>query len=201
MQVTEAVFIKSSSRQAECPKPVFPEYAFIGRSNVGKSTLINMICDKNGLAKTSSTPGKTIAINHYKINDRWYLVDLPGYGYARRSKELRAQWENRLDEYLSKRENLQCVFVLIDSRIPPQQSDLEFANHLGNLQVPFVFVFTKCDKLKANELTDQVNLFCEAVLENWEEMPRCFITSGQNGTGRQEILKFMEECNKLFRRF
>jgi GTP-binding protein len=198
MEIKKSVFVKSSGKLEECPNPEKPEYAFIGRSNVGKSSLINMLCNHKELARTSSNPGKTIAINHFLINDKWYIVDLPGYGYAKRSKELRTKWEDELEKYLSGRENLQCVFVLIDSRIEPQASDLEFINFLGKLEVPFAIVFTKTDKLNQSERSKHTKQFTDKVLESWEELPSVFQTSATEKKGGDKLLKFIEEVNKDF---
>jgi GTP-binding protein len=175
-----------------------PEYAFIGRSNVGKSSLINMLCNHKELARTSSNPGKTIAINHFLINDKWYIVDLPGYGYAKRSKELRTKWEEELEKYLRGRENLQCVFVLIDSRIEPQTSDLEFVNFLGKLEVPMAITFTKIDKLNQSERSKNIKKFTDKVLEYWEELPPVYQTSAIDKKGKDKLLKFIDEVNKAF---
>ena len=180
----------------ECPKPDIPEYAFIGRSNVGKSSLINMLCMNGGLAKTSATPGKTRLINHFLVNGSWYLVDLPGYGYAKVSKSIRKDFDKTLFNYLSKRENLYCVFVLIDSRIPPQANDMEFISRLGELQIPFVIVFTKTDKVTQKKLSDNTKLFKNEMLKTWEELPPCFYTSATTKRGREEILEYIEETNK-----
>jgi GTP-binding protein len=198
MEIKKSVFVKSSGKLEECPNPEKPEYAFIGRSNVGKSSLINMLCNHKELARTSSNPGKTIAINHFLINDKWYIVDLPGYGYAKRSKELRTKWEDELEKYLSGRENLQCVFVLIDSRVEPQASDLEFINFLGKLEVPFAIVFTKTDKLNQSERSKHTKQFTDKVLESWEELPSVFQTSATEKKGGDKLLKFIEEVNKDF---
>ena len=186
-----AEFVKSSSSLKECPKPDLPEYAFIGRSNVGKSSLINMLCAHKGLAKTSATPGKTRLINHYKVNELWYLVDLPGYGYAKVSKNQRKDFDKTLFNYLSKRENLHCVFVLIDSRIPPQANDMEFIRRLGELQIPFSIVFTKTDKTTQKQLSDNTKTFKNEMLKTWEELPPCFYTSSNTKAGREEIFEFI----------
>ena len=186
-------FVKSSPSLKECPKPDMPEYAFIGRSNTGKSSLINMLCMNSKLAKTSATPGKTRLINHYLINERWYLVDLPGYGYAKVSKNKRKDFEKTLFNYLCKRGNLYCVFVLIDSRISPQANDLEFINRLGDLQIPFAIVFTKTDKTTQKELSDNTKAFKTEMLKNWDELPPCFYTSSTTKRGREEILEFIEK--------
>ena len=191
MLVRKAEFVKSSPSLKECPKPDMPEYAFIGRSNVGKSSLINMLCMNGGLAKTSATPGKTRLINHYRINESWYLVDLPGYGYAKVSKKNRKDFNRTLFNYLVKRENLYCVFVLIDSRIPPQGNDMEFISHLGELQIPFAIVFTKTDKTTQKQVSDNTKLFKDEMLKTWEELPQCFYTSSATKRGREEILEFI----------
>ena len=171
-----------------------PEYAFTGRSNVGKSSLINMLCMNGSLAKTSATPGKTRLINHFLINESWYLVDLPGYGYAKVSKKMRKDFEITLFNYLSKRENLYCVFVLIDSRIPPQANDMEFINRLGEMQIPFAIVFTKIDKTTRKQLTDNTKAFVNEMYKTWEELPPCFYSSAVTKKGREEILEFISEA-------
>jgi GTP-binding protein len=198
MEVKKAVFVKSAEKIIDCPKPDKPEYAFIGRSNVGKSSLINMLVNKPNMARVSSSPGKTITINHYIINDSWFLVDLPGYGYARRSKTMRGEWEASLEVYLKDRENLQCLFVLIDSRIDPQDSDLEFLNFLGNLEVPFSIVFTKIDKLNQSIHAKNMKAFTDEVLKNWEVLPPVFQTSAIEKKGKDKILSYIEEINKDF---
>lgn len=198
MEIKKSIFVRSSGNLSECPKPDIPEYAFIGRSNVGKSSLINMLCNHKELARTSSNPGKTIAINHFLINDKWYIVDLPGYGYAKRSKELRTKWEEELEKYLRGRENLQCVFVLIDSRIEPQTSDLEFVNFLGKLEVPMAITFTKIDKLNQSERSKNIKKFTDKVLEYWEELPPVYQTSAIDKKGKDKLLKFIDEVNKTF---
>jgi len=191
MLVRKAEFVKSSPSLKECPKTDMPECAFIGRSNVGKSSLINILCMNGGLAKTSTTPGKTRLINHYRINENWYLVDLPGYGYAKVSKNMRKNFDKTLFNYLCKRDNLHCVFVLIDSRIPPQTNDMEFINRLGELQIPFVIVFTKTDKTTQKQLNDNTMAFKNEMLKLWEELPQCFYTSSVTKQGREEILEFI----------
>jgi GTP-binding protein len=198
MEIKKSVFVTSSGKLSECPMPDKPEYAFIGRSNVGKSSLINMLCNHKELARTSSNPGKTISINHFLINDKWYIVDLPGYGYAKRSKDLRTKWEEELEKYLRGRENLQCVFVLVDSRIEPQTSDLEFINFLGKLEVPFSIVFTKTDKLNQSGRSKNTKLFTDKVLEYWDELPTIFHTSANEKKGKDKMLKFVDEINKNF---
>ena len=189
-------FIKSSPSLKECPKPDMPEYAFIGRSNVGKSSLINMLCMNGKLAKTSATPGKTRLINHYNINGSWYLVDLPGYGYAKVSKNIRKDFDKVLFNYLTKRDNLYCVFVLIDSRIPPQTNDLEFISKLGELHIPFAIVFTKTDKTTQKQFNDNIKAFEHEMLKTWEELPPCFYSSSVTKRGREEILEFIIQVKK-----
>ena len=196
MIIKKADFLTSNTRIDKLPKDKIPEYAFIGRSNVGKSSLINMLTKRRSLAKTSSTPGKTITINHFIINDEWYLVDLPGYGYAKRSKKQREDWEVMLARYIGQRRNLICTFVLVDSRIEPQNSDLGFMEWLGGNQVPFAIVFTKADKLKASELNRNIEAYKQRLLEDWEELPAIFITSSETGKGRDELLDFIEEQNR-----
>ncbi|GAB3828920.1 ribosome biogenesis GTP-binding protein YihA/YsxC [Pontibacter rugosus] len=178
-----------------CPTPDKPEYAFIGRSNVGKSSLINMLTQQKGLAKTSGQPGKTQLINHFLINNEWYLVDLPGYGYAKVSKSSREDWRRMINFYMQKRENLTCVFVLIDSRHEPLQVDLDFINHLGTMGVPFVLVFTKLDKQSALKTDSTIAAYQRKLGENWDELPQMFRTSAEKGMGRDEVLNFIEEVN------
>ncbi|WP_460677529.1 ribosome biogenesis GTP-binding protein YihA/YsxC [Hymenobacter coalescens] len=199
MLIRDARFLQSNTEVAKCPPATFPEYAFIGRSNVGKSSLINMLTGRTALAKTSSLPGKTQLINHFLINDEWYLVDLPGYGYARVSKESRAKWGKMIRAYLAKRENLSCVFVLIDSRLEPQAVDLEFITMLGEMGVPFVLVFTKTDKQSSSRTQQHVQGFLEKMRETWEELPRYFVTSAVARNGRDEVLGFIEEVNQQMR--
>ena len=177
MIIRKAAFLQSNTKVDKLPAANKPEYAFIGRSNVGKSSLINMLTNKKQLAKTSSTPGKTITINHFIINDEWYLVDLPGYGFAQRSKKDRESWKVMLDSYIKNRKNLVCMFVLVDSRIEPQKIDLEFISHLGELQMPFCIIFTKVDKIKEAELQRNVQVYKDKLAEQWEELPPFFITS------------------------
>lgn len=196
MIIKKAFFLASNNYISKLPKDNMPEYAFIGRSNVGKSSLINMLTQRRALAKTSSTPGKTITINHFVINDEWYVVDLPGYGYARRSKKQREEWQTMLAKYISQRRNLVCTFVLIDSRIEPQNSDLGFMEWLGENQVPFAIVFTKIDKLKTAELENNIEKYKQRLLEDWEELPAIFLTSSEKGIGRDEVLDFIEEQNR-----
>lgn len=193
MEITSAEFITSNTDYAKCPKPVKPEFAFIGRSNVGKSSLINMLVLKKGLAKTSQTPGKTQLINHFEINKVWYLVDLPGYGYAKVSKTARAQWENMIRGYLKNRTNLMCVMVLIDSRIEPQTIDLDFIDWLGSAQIPFSIVFTKADKQKLDKTIANVETFKTAMLQTWASLPAMFITSAEKKQGREELLDYLDD--------
>ena len=195
MIIKDAHFISSNSRIDKLPKDNMPEYAFIGRSNVGKSSLINTLVQRKGLAKTSSTPGKTIAINHFVVNNQWYLVDLPGYGYAKRSKKAREEWQVMLANYIRRRRNLLYTFVLVDSRIEPQNSDIGFMEWLGENQVPFCIVFTKADKLGKAELEKNVEDYKKRLLEDWEELPPLFVTSSETKLGREEILDFIEQQN------
>lgn len=196
MTIQDAKFLMSNSRVEECPAPTLPEYAFIGRSNVGKSSLINMLTNHKGLAKTSSQPGKTQLINHFLINDNWYLVDLPGYGYAKISKDARAKWARMINFYLRRRENLTCVFVLIDSRHQPQAVDLEFMEQLGSEGIPFVMVFTKADKQSGSRTSQHVVQYLETMGQSWDELPRHFVTSAEEKTGRDEVLDFIAEINQ-----
>ncbi len=198
MIVKSAEFICSNTQISKLPPAIKPEYAFIGRSNVGKSSLINMITDKKGLAKTSQTPGKTQLINHFLINENWYLVDLPGYGYARISKSKKEDWNKYIRNYLEKRENLQCVFVLIDSRLEPQKIDLDFCASLGERGIPFVITFTKADKQGKVKTDQNVVKFRKAILGLFEEVPQHFITSAELQTGRDGILNFIDEVNRKF---
>ena len=195
MEIKEARFIVSNSKVENCPKPDRPEYAFIGRSNVGKSSLINMITNKKSLAKISGKPGKTRLINHFLINDEWYLVDLPGYGYAKVPKKERLKWEQFLKKYIVERENLYCLFVLIDSRHPAQPVDLKFMEWLGNSEIPFSIIFTKTDKLKTEELDANLKTYEEKLFETWETMPGYFISSSETSAGKDEILDFIENIN------
>ncbi|HEY1165768.1 MAG TPA: ribosome biogenesis GTP-binding protein YihA/YsxC [Chitinophaga sp.] len=199
MIIKSAEYLISNAEWDKCPKPVLPEYAFIGRSNVGKSSLINMLANNEKLAKTSGTPGKTQLINHFLINQAWYLVDLPGYGFAKVSQSARRRWEQMIENYLRKRENLVNVFVLIDSRHTPQKLDLEFINQLGEWQVPFNLVFTKADKNTQVETSRNVKAFLNKLKEDWEFLPAHFITSTVKKTGRDAILGFIDEMNAQFR--
>lgn len=193
MIIQTASFIKSSTSISQCPSPDKPEFGFIGRSNVGKSSLINMITGWSKLAKTSATPGKTKTINHFLINDKWYLVDLPGYGYAKVPLRLRDSWIKSAEEYILKRDSLVCLFVLLDSRHKPQESDLSFMEFLGLNQIPFARVFTKCDKLSSAALSKGLSHYNKVMLAGWESLPSTFLTSIVNGSGREEILNFIEE--------
>lgn len=195
MSIQSAKFISSSPNIKNCPKATLPEYAFIGRSNVGKSSLINMITGIKTLAKVSQTPGKTQLINHFLINEKWYLVDLPGYGYAKVSKTSRKLFSDIITDYIQKRENLYCLFVLVDSRLEPQKNDLEFINWLGRNQVPFALVFTKTDKINAPTLQNNIEVYKNEMLNQWEELPKIFTSSSVNRTGREDIIDFIEEIN------
>lgn len=195
MQIKSAEFFISNSRADQCPVTDKPEYAFIGRSNVGKSSLINMLTQRKALAMTSSTPGKTMLINHFVINDEWFLVDLPGYGYAKRGKKEVEKLQKLISYYVLNREELTCLFVLIDSRLKPQKIDLEFIQFLGENGVPFGLIFTKADKTKRGELKRNVEAFLNTLREEWEEFPPYFITSSDNGLGRDEVLNYIQQIN------
>lgn len=195
MEIKEARFVISNSKADKCPPPKYPEYAFIGRSNVGKSSLINMLCNNKKLAKTSSTPGKTQLINHFLINQSWYLVDLPGYGYAKVSKTLRAGFSKIIADYLKNRTNLQCLFILVDSRIPALDVDLEFIRSIGEKGIPMCIVFTKYDKLKKTEAAEKIELYKQKLLEDWEELPMAIITSSTTKMGREDILNYVDAIN------
>jgi GTP-binding protein len=202
MEIIQANYLISSPSVEKCPPPEKAEYAFIGRSNVGKSSLINMLCNKKELAKVSSSPGKTQMINHFLITSsdkkEWYLVDLPGYGYAKRSIKQRNSWQKMIDGYLKSRENLVNLFILIDSRISPQKIDLEFVNKLGSWQMPFAIVFTKADKSTQKETANNVNDFLKELLKTWEEPPPHFVTSAIKRTGSRPILSFISELNTAY---
>jgi GTP-binding protein len=199
MIVKSAEFICSNTQISKLPPPTKPEYAFIGRSNVGKSSLINMLVNKKGLAKTSQTPGKTQLINHFMINEDWYLVDLPGYGYARISKSKKEDWNKFIRTYLDKRESLQTVLVLIDARHEPQKIDLEFCNWLGEKGLSFVLVFTKADKQSSLKTDQNVAGFKKALGETFEEIPPYFVTSAENKLGRDEVLGFIDDVNRQYK--
>lgn len=198
MIIKSAEFVCSNTKTAKLPEPNLPEYAFIGRSNVGKSSLINALTSRKGLAKTSQTPGKTQLINHFVINKDWYLVDLPGYGYAKTAKTNRKEWMSFIKKYLFSRENLQCVFVLIDVRLKPQKSDLDFCCMLGEKGIPFVLVFTKADKQSSTLSNRHIQLFKDALLTWFEELPAVFLTSAEKQVGCDEILHFIKEVNTKF---
>lgn len=208
MEIKVAEYVISSPSVDKCPKPDRPEYAFLGRSNVGKSSLINMLCHKKNLAKVSSTPGKTQLINHYEIKsespvsgkgrgklEKWYLVDLPGYGFAVRSQQQRKDWQKMIEDYIRKRENLVNLFILIDSRHEPQKSDIGFINKLGEWRIPFTLVFTKADKNKPGATARNVNAFLQQLSHTWAELPVHFITSAIDSSGRQEMLQYIENLN------
>ena len=196
MIIKDAKFIISNSRADMCPKHDRPEYAFIGRSNVGKSSLINMLTGRKALAKTSSTPGKTLLINHFLINNDWYLVDLPGYGYAQRGKSEVSKLKSLIEHYVLEREELTCLFVLIDSRHELQAKDAEFIRLLGENGVPFGIIFTKADKLSKTAAKNNVEHICKSLSEEWEELPPYFVTSSATGLGKDEVLDFIDDCNK-----
>ncbi|HPE76603.1 MAG TPA: ribosome biogenesis GTP-binding protein YihA/YsxC [Draconibacterium sp.] len=196
MEIKEARFVMSNTDVKKCPAPNKPEYAFIGRSNVGKSSLINRLTNKKSLAKISGKPGKTRLINHYIINDEWYLVDLPGYGYAEVPKKERLKWEQFIKRYILQRENLYCLFVLVDSRHEPQKPDLDFMEWLGISEVPFSIIFTKTDKLKPEELKTNLKKYEDKMFETWETMPGYFVSSAETGEGTEEILGYIEQINK-----
>jgi GTP-binding protein len=199
MIIRSADFVISNSDVKGCPHPKMPEYAFIGRSNVGKSSLINMLTQRAKLAKTSSTPGKTQLINHFNINTEWYLVDLPGYGYARASKDKRKEFSRVITDYIGGRTtNLMNLFVLIDIRLEPQKIDIEFLQWLGENAIPFVLVFTKCDKLSTNQMQSNLAGYKRYLKQEWEELPPIFLSSSETTMGRDEILNFIEETNKFF---
>jgi GTP-binding protein len=196
MEIRSATFVTSNTTVKQCPPPDRHEYAFIGRSNVGKSSLINMLTNNGKLAKTSSTPGKTQLINHFLVNNEWYLVDLPGYGYVKTCKELRKQFSAIIRDYILRRENMVCLFVLVDSRHAPREIDLEFMAWLGENGVPFVIVFTKADKLAANERRACIAAYEKVMLEQWTSMPRTFLTSAESRLGREELLAYLDELNR-----
>ena len=198
MKIKSAEFVISNTDYKLCPKQTHPEYAFIGRSNVGKSSLINTLVNRKNLAKTSGKPGKTQLINHFKINDSWFLVDLPGYGYASTSKTNREMFKDMINKYLLNRKNLICLFVLLDIRHNPQSIDLEFMEKMGQAKIPFVMVFTKSDKISQTQIRKNIKLYKNKMLKQWEYLPDLFITSSENKNGISEILKFIEEYNEEF---
>ena len=195
MNVVHAEFVMSNAEVAKCPKSHLPEYAFIGRSNVGKSSLINMLCNRKGLAKTSSRPGKTQLINHFLINKKWHLVDLPGYGYARVSKTQKKVFQKFVTDYFLKRTELICAFLLIDIRHEPQPVDLDFFKWLGEHQIPFSIVFTKADKIKPGSIEKRINNYFDELKKDWEELPPYFVTSASKGNGKEELLGYIQEIN------
>ena len=196
MIIKTAEFVVSNTNPDKCPTGKLPEFAFIGRSNVGKSSLINMLVNRKNLAKTSSTPGKTQTINHFLIDNSWYLVDLPGYGYAKAGKTAKQSWPEMISNYLKKRETLQNTFVLIDCRLDPQANDLDFINWIGKAELPFSLVFTKIDKLSKNALVKTIGTWERTLKKSWEEMPPSFITSAEKKTGRDELINYIESILK-----
>lgn len=198
MIIKTADYLQSEADWRKCPSPNLPEYAFIGRSNVGKSSLINMLTNRNSLAKTSSKPGKTQTINHFIINKNWYLVDLPGYGFAKTSKTNREKWQKMISDYLMFRENLQLVFVLVDSRIEPQQIDINFINNLGEKGIPFAIIYTKTDKTSSAKTMSTMQKMKNLLSETWEELPLMMQSSAISGFGKEDILNFIEEINEQY---
>lgn len=196
MEIKSAEFVISNTDVKKCPDNGLPEYAFIGRSNVGKSSLINMLTNRKGLAMTSSKPGKTLLINHFIINDNWYLVDLPGYGYATAGKSMREKLKSIIESYILYREELTCLFVLIDCRHDPQPIDIEFMEWLGENGIPFSIIFTKIDKLSKSRLSENLKAYRDKLFETWEELPPIFITSSEKGQGRAELLGYIDQINK-----
>jgi GTP-binding protein len=199
MQIKKAEFVVSNTDFSKCPQELLPEYAFIGRSNVGKSSFINMLTGRKNLARTSNTPGKTQLINHFFVDDEWFLVDLPGTGFAKSSKVQREKWRKMIDSYLTGRKNLVCSFYLVDSRLEPQKIDVDFINWFGEQSLPFVILFTKSDKLKTNQLRKSIEEYKRHLSKSWEELPSMTITSSKTGLGKEEVLEFIEENNKVFR--
>ena len=197
MEIKTAEYVGSFVQLAQCPQTRQPEFAFIGRSNVGKSSLVNYLCGRKALAKVSVTPGKTQTLNYFNINQHWFLVDLPGYGYAKTSRTTRAQWSDMIRNFVLKRETLQYVFILIDSRIAPQKIDLEFINWMGEKGIPFCIAFTKADKLSSPDTQSNIASFKNKLLENWEELPPMFVTSSEKKTGKEPILNFIHEALNL----
>jgi GTP-binding protein len=198
MEIKTAEYLQSEVDWRKCPAPDKPEYAFIGRSNVGKSSLINMLTNNRNLAKTSSKPGKTQTINHFLINKTWYLVDLPGYGFAKTAKTNRERWKKMISDYLLHRENLQVVFVLVDSRLEPQQIDVDFINNLGENGIPFAIIFTKADKISTGKAMSNIQKLKNRLYETWEELPLMIKSSSVSGLGKEQILDYIEEINQLF---
>ncbi len=198
MEIKEAEFITSSVMESQCPKPLLPEYAFIGRSNVGKSLLINMLTNNRKLAKVSGSPGKTITMNHFLINKSWYLVDLPGYGFAKRSKTERKKWERMVRHYILTRSNLMSLFLLVDLRLEPQKIDREFMEWLAMSQIPFVITFTKADKLSKVNTEKNLATYKKILSETWAELPPYIVTSAVKGVGKEELLQYIDNTNTLF---
>lgn len=198
MEIKNVKYLQSVVDWKKCPTANLPEFAFIGRSNVGKSSLINMLANNKNLAKTSSKPGKTQTINHFIVDNRWYLVDLPGYGYAHISKTMREKWAKMILDYIQKRENLQLVFILVDSRIEPQKIDLEFIDKMGELMIPFAIIFTKSDKNSSQKTIQNIENYKKTLLNNWEELPNLFISSAVNKKGKNEILDFIDHINTQY---
>lgn len=198
MKIEEAKFVISNTNPDLCPAPNKPEYAFIGRSNVGKSSLINMLTGKKGLSKTSGTPGKTQLINHFEINQNWYIVDLPGYGYAKAAKTSRRKWEEFIQKYLIGRKNLMNLFVLLDSRLEPQKIDIEFMNWCGEKEIPFTMVLTKIDKLSSTSLQKNLAVYKREMLKYWEALPPIFTTSSESSFGKEKLLNYIEEINQTW---
>lgn len=199
-RIKNAEFVISNTDYKKSPETQLPEYAFIGRSNVGKSSLINMLTDRKSLAKTSSRPGKTQLINHFLMDKIWYLVDLPGYGYAKVSKKTNENWGKMISDYLKNRENLVCTFVLIDSRLPPQKADLQFLDFVGKNGLPISLIFTKADKQSINKTQKNISIFKKQMLSQWEDFPPHFISSAQNQSGKEEILSFISEMNEAWKK-
>jgi len=200
MEILSAEFVISNAEASKCPDSNLPEYAFIGRSNVGKSSLINMLTKRKGLAMTSATPGKTMLINHFIVNDNWYLVDLPGYGYARRGKAGQEGIRTLIEDYILEREQMTNLFLLIDSRLEPQKIDLEFMEWLGENGIPFAIIFTKADKMTSGKLKDNINRYIRKLRDQWEELPPYFISSSENKLGRMDILDYIENINNSINR-
>ena len=196
MKINTATFIISNTDYKKCPSPIIPEYAFIGRSNVGKSSLINMLTNYGKLAKVSGRPGKTQLINHFKINDKWYLVDLPGYGYAKVSKTSRHKWQEFIQNYIINRENLYSLFILVDIRLEPQKIDIDFINWVGSKGVPFSIIFTKSDKLSQSKLKSNIEVYEKELAKDWVELPNMFVSSAPKKIGRDEILDYIDEINR-----
>lgn len=196
MEIKDVDFVGSFEKESQCPPNDIPEYAFIGRSNVGKSSLINMLCQRKNLARVSNTPGKTQTLNYFIVNKSWHIVDLPGYGYAKISKTMRKKWENMIERYLMFRKQLQCVFVLLDSRHPLQEIDLEFINWLGERKIAFCIIYTKIDKLTTTKVDEHVEQIQKGLLEYWNSLPDQFVTSSEKGHGRDQILQFIDDLNQ-----